>query len=75
MNGWLSCRIVRMRVQRRCRSFAKRQRQSMKQLVGAIPDILVWANAEIGPKLVFEGLPDETVDTISGDEQIAFRFQ
>ena len=47
----------------------------MKQMVRAIPDVLVWANAEVGPKPIWESLPDETVDSVRGDEQVPLPFQ
>src|SRR5258708_34124434 len=53
------------------RGFAKCQRQAMKQLLCAVPDIFVRAHAEVGPELIFKSLSDEAVDTVRGHQQIA----
>lgn len=47
----------------------------MKQLARAVPDVFVWAYAEFGPKLIFKGLPDEAVNTVRGNQQIAIRLE
>src|SRR6266481_3072193 len=57
------------------RGFAKCQRQAMKQLLRAVPDIFVRAHAEIGPELIFKSLSDEAVDTVRGHQQIAICFE
>src|SRR5262245_16938864 len=54
-----------------CFTFTEGQRQSMKQLVRAVPDIFVGANAEAWLELLTERLSYEAIDAISAYEQIA----
>src|SRR2546427_1606828 len=43
----------------------------MKQLVRAIPDVFVGTRAQVGFEVGAEILPDNAVDTIGADQQIA----
>ena len=42
----------------------------MEQLVRSVPDVFVWADAEIGLEFGPEFLPDQTVQPVSANEQI-----
>ena len=54
---------------------AKRQCQSVEQLIRAVPNVFVWARAEIGMKVVGISLPDCAVYAISANQQITLPFQ
>ena len=55
-------------------SFAKRQRQAMKQLIRAVPNVFVRAHAEIGLEVIIKSLPNETVNAVRGHQQITIRL-
>src|SRR6185503_9368907 len=56
-------------------AFAKGQCQAMKQLVRAVPDVLVRPDAQLRLEHSREFLPDSTVDSVGADKQIAVVLQ
>src|SRR5947209_10832384 len=55
--------------------FAKCKRQPMKELSGAIPNVLVWSYIEIGLELSGEPGPDNAVYAIAADKQVAVSLE
>src|SRR5437016_2731737 len=54
---------------------AKRQCQPVEQLIRAVPNVFVWARAEVGVEVVGISLPDCTVHPISANQQITLPLQ
>src|SRR5713226_2020290 len=63
--------LVGMRSEDTCRCLAKCQRQAMKQLVRAVPDVLVRADVKGRLKMIRKGLPYGAVYSVSANKEIA----
>src|SRR6184192_1515058 len=63
-------KLVRVRGEGAGRGFAKGQGEPMKQLMGAVPDILVRANAQIRFEVLGKRLPHAAVNSVRTDDQI-----
>ena len=50
--------------------FAERKRQTVKELIGAVPDITMRTNVEIRVESLRVAKPDGAVYTVGADEQI-----
>src|SRR6185369_9060255 len=61
-------KFVRVRCKYTGGRFTKRECQAVKQLMRAVPDVFVWACAEIRFELISKGLPDGAVYAVGAHE-------
>src|SRR5205085_12119344 len=54
-----------------CFGFAEGERQTMKQLIRAVPDILIPAHAQLRLEVLAVSPADCRIDAIRSDEQVA----